>query len=145
MSSCVALLLLGGCVKSDVTRIGKTYPPRPADCEVETLSDWPPEFPHEKIGEAEIQCHSSEGREACVEKLRVAACELGAHAVHQLHEGFGDDYHVVAAYFARKTEVEDAQSPPTATGEQADAEAPEGAGDTPGEDTGEAAVPQAGD
>lgn len=130
---CVALLLCAGCVKSDVTRTGNTYPPRPEGCEVEVLDD-APEYPHEKVGEAEIQCHESEGREVCVDRLRATACELGAHAIYEIHEGEGDGYTAITAWFARKKDAEGGEQPATETGadaatDEAQADAPAGEAD----------------
>jgi hypothetical protein len=141
---CVALLLCAGCVKSDVTRTGNTYPPRPEGCEVEVLDD-APEYPYEKVGEAEIQCHESEGREVCVDRLRATACELGAHAIYEIHEGEGVGYSAITAWFARKKDTEGGEQPSAepegdAAAGEAQAEAPAGDADTEDGSDGETAA-----
>ena len=112
MITLVAALTMFGCLKSDITRTGTTYPPRPEGCEVDIVPDGPPEYEFEKVAEAEVQCHSeSQGREGCIDKLKAMACELGAHAAYEFHEGEGDGYVSISASFARKTEPESAAAP----------------------------------
>lgn len=92
-----------GCVRSEVTPLGQTYPARPENCEVDVFPSTTPRYPWVDVASVETKCHFTAGRSACIERLKAEACKVGADAVYGFAETKIPEYTVLTATLARKT------------------------------------------
>jgi hypothetical protein len=95
-------LLAIGCVTSEVTPIGRTYPAREPNCRIDVFPATPPPYPTEDLASARSKCHFTSGRSACIDKLREEACASGGHAIYGFAEGVQGEYTLISATIARK-------------------------------------------
>jgi hypothetical protein len=97
------LVCVVGCVTSEVTPIGSTYPARETGCKIDVFPATTPAYQWEDIASVESKCHFTMGRSACIEKLKEEACKAGADAVYGFNEGRIEEYTIITATLAKRT------------------------------------------
>ncbi len=111
-----ALNVLPSCsVWSEVTPIGRTYPPKPKDCAVDVFPATRPPYPYVDIASARAMCHRM-AREACIERLKSDVCEAGGDALYAFSEGLDPNQTVISVVIAKRTGSPAPPPPPPSTG-----------------------------
>ena len=91
----VSLIFFVGCSSAKFIATGKSYPPKPDDCNIEIFTSKQPDREYEELGIIEGEgSFGSDSFENVLPKMKIEACKAGGDAIILLSSqktAYGDD------------------------------------------------------